>query len=421
MKAEIITIGDEILIGQIVDTNSAWIAQKLNEAGFTVQRKFSIGDSEGKIRQAVAEGMGNADIVITTGGLGPTKDDITKTTLAEIFGGEMVRDEAMYRRNEQALAIRGVEYTDLNKAQSMVPSPCTPLFNEHGTAPGLWFERGAKVLIALPGVPFEMKELMKSEVMPRLNSHFNRSNVVHKTAITYGMAESILSDTIEDWEDALPEYLHLAYLPSPSQIRLRLSAYDVDAEMATQEIERQFSALEKLIPNYFIGYGDDTLASVTGDMLRIMGATLSVAESCTGGALSAKFTAIAGASDYFAGSVVSYSNDVKANVLGVSRKTLGLYGAVSGQVAEQMAEGVRRICGTNYALATTGIAGPSGGNDENPVGTVWIGLATPEKTVSKKFVYSKLREQNIERFAATAINMLRLELFEKRQATQKHK
>lgn len=410
MKAEIITIGDEILIGQIVDTNSAWISEKLNEAGFTVLRKQSIGDESEEITRTIENALEEADIVVTTGGLGPTKDDITKTTLAAIFGGEMVRDEATYLRNEQALAARGIEYTALNKAQSMVPSSSKALFNAHGTAPGMWFERGAKVLVALPGVPFEMKELIKAEVMPRLDAHFNHSTVIHKTAITYGLAESILADTIADWEDDLPKYLHLAYLPSASKIRLRLSAYDVPDTEARHEIERQFSELRKIIPNYFLGFGDDTLASVTGDILRRAGATLSVAESCTGGALSAQFTAISGASDYFAGGVVSYNNDVKANVLGVSHDSLKRYGAVSSEVAEQMAEGVRRICGTDYAIATTGIAGPSGGSKEEPIGTVWIAVATPEKTFSKKFVYSKLREQNIERFAATAINMLRMEI-----------
>lgn len=413
MKAEIITIGDEILIGQIVDTNSAWIAEKLNEEGFTVLRKQSIGDDRDEITRTIAAALEVADIVITTGGLGPTKDDITKTTLAEMFGGEMVRDDAMYRRNELALAARGVEYTELNKAQSMVPSSCTVLFNAHGTAPGMWFGRGKKVLVALPGVPFEMKELMQSEVMPRLASQFSHCTVIHKTAITYGLAESILADKISDWEDSLPPYLHLAYLPSPAQIRLRLSAYDVSGETVGKEIDERFKTLEKLIQEYFIGYGNDTLASVTGEMLRNAEATLSVAESCTGGALSARFTAIAGASDYFAGGVVSYSNDVKVDVLGVSHETLEKYGAVSSEVAEQMAEGVRRICGTAYALSTTGIAGPSGGSDDKPVGTVWIALATPEKTVSQKFVYSKLREQNIERFTATAINILRLELLKK--------
>lgn len=410
MKVEIITIGDEILIGQIVDTNSAWISEKMNEAGFTVLRKLSIGDDRAEITTAVSEALTVADIVLVTGGLGPTKDDITKSTLREFFGGEMIRNEATYRRNEEVLAARGVDYNELNKGQSLVPSSCTVLFNPHGTAPGMWFERDGKVLVSMPGVPFEMKEMMNGEVLPRLAERFNHSGVVHKTAITYGLAESILAETISDWEDSLPPYLHLAYLPSASQIRLRLSAYDVEETKVRGEIDAQFEKLKRIIPEYFIGFGDDTPVSVTGEMLRRAGKTLAVAESCTGGALSAKFTAVAGASDYFLGGVVSYSNEVKAGVLGVSYYTLDKFGAVSSEVAIQMAEGVRRVCGSDYALSTTGIAGPGGGSDEKPVGTIWIALATPHKTVSQKFVFSQLREQNIERFAATAINMLRMEL-----------
>lgn len=410
MNTEIITIGDEILIGQIVDTNSAWIAARLNEAGFTVTRKLSIGDNREEIVTAVDGALAKSDAVIITGGLGPTKDDITKLTLAEMFGGRMVRDEETYIRNERTLTARGIEYNELNRGQAMVPDTATVLQNLHGTAPGMWFERDGKIVVSLPGVPFEMKELMTAEVLPRLLTYFKQGKVVHRTAITFGLAESVLAATIAPWEDALPEYLHLAYLPSPSQIRLRLSAYDIKSDSEEAEIDRRFKELERMIPEYFIGYEDDTVASAAAALLRKAGATLAVAESCTGGALSASFTSMAGASDYFLGGVVSYSNDVKANVLGVSRDTLERYGAVSEETAVEMADGVRRLCGADYALSTTGIAGPTGGSEDKPVGTVWIGLATPNGTTARKFVFSKLRPQNIERFATAAANMLRLEL-----------
>lgn len=409
MKTEIITIGDEILIGQIVDTNSAWIAEQLNIAGFTVVRKLSVGDTREAILGALDEALASADAVILTGGLGPTKDDITKTTLAERFGGRMVRDEATYIRNERILTARGIDYNDLNKGQALVPDTAVVLQNLHGTAPGMWFEAEGKVVVSLPGVPFEMKELMSAEVLPRLLDRFGSHRIIHRTAITFGLAESVLAATIAPWEEALPATLHLAYLPSPSQVRLRLSAYDVDGDEA-QEIDRQFRRLEELIPDYFIGYGDDTVFSAAARLLSSRGATLSIAESCTGGALSAAFTAIPGASVYLQGSVVSYSNDVKSHVLKVSDRDLRHFGAVSEPVACQMAEGVRRLCGTDYALATTGIAGPDGGSEEKPVGTVWIALATPEGVSARRFVFGQLRAQNIERAAANAANMLRVAL-----------
>ena len=410
MKAEIITIGDEILIGQIVDTNSAWLSGKLNDIGFTVTRKLTVGDSAEEIRYALEEAMSACELVVTTGGLGPTKDDITKLTLADWFGCGMKRDEDTYERNRRVLEARGVDYNELNKAQSMVPECCEALPNYNGTAPGMWFERDGKVLVSLPGVPFEMKVLTEDTVIPRLFKEFVLKKIVHRTAITFGLAESVLAATIAGWEDALPTWMHLAYLPSPSQIRLRLSAYDIDGRSEEEEIDRQFSALEKIIPDYVIGYGDETVASATARLLENKGATLSVAESCTGGALSAAFTAMAGASDYFLSGVVSYTNAVKSDVLGVSAETLEKYGAVSRRTAEEMALGVKKLCGSDYAIATTGVAGPSGGTPENPVGTVWIAVTAPEGVFSKKFVFGKLRQQNIERATATAINILRLTL-----------
>ncbi len=413
MKADIITIGDEILIGQIVDTNSVWMAQRLGEIGLSVRRKYSIGDRREEIVSAVEESLKASEVVLITGGLGPTKDDITKKVLAEIFHSTLVRHEETYERVERMMTARGIEFNELNKSQALVPECCTVLPNHKGTAPGMWFEREGRVVVSLPGVPFEMEHLMTESVLPRLKDHFNLQSVVHRTAITYGLAESMMAERIAEWEDSLPDYLHLAYLPSPSQLRLRLSAYDVDAEQAAREIDVRFEALMPLLGDHFVGWESDTLQSVVAQILTTRGETLAAAESCTGGALSAKFTAMSGASDYFWGAVVSYDNSVKENVLGVSHNDIETHGAVSEQVARQMAEGVRRVCGTTYGVATTGIAGPSGGSEEKPVGTVWMAVAGPKGTVAQMKVHGRLRAQNIDRASSAAINLLRLYLLDR--------
>ena len=410
MKVDIITIGDEILIGQIVDTNSAWMSQRLGEIGASVRRKYSVGDVASEIRGAIEESLSVADVVITTGGLGPTKDDITKRVLAEMFDCELVRDEDTYARVERMMALRGIEFNELNKAQALVPEGCRVLPNHKGTAPGMWFEREGRVVVCLPGVPFEMEALMTESVLPLLQERFNLSAVVHRTAITYGLAESMLAERIAAWESALPEFLHLAYLPSPSQLRLRLSAYDVEREVAERAIDEQFSLLMPLLGDLFVGWNGATVQSAVAEMLIAKGQTLAAAESCTGGALSAKFTAMNGASSYFMGGVVSYSNEVKNRVLGVRAEDLETYGAVSEPVARQMAEGVRRVCGTTWGVSTTGIAGPTGGTPDKPVGTVWMAVAGPNGTKALCLNHGRLRAQNIEKAAAAAINMLRKEL-----------
>lgn len=410
MKADIITIGDEILIGQIIDTNSAWIAARLGEIGVSIRRKYSIGDRREEIISAVEESMAKAEITIITGGLGPTKDDITKRVLAEIFNSPMVCHTETYERVERMMAARGIAFNDLNKGQAMVPECCTVLANHKGTAPGMWFERNGRVVVSLPGVPFEMEGLMIESVLPLLTRHFELSSVVHRTAITYGLAESMMAELIAPWEDALPPHLHLAYLPSPSQLRLRLSAYDVDKEQAEREFDEQFAKLIPILGDYFVGWGDTTVQSAVAEILVERGETLASAESCTGGVIASKFTAMSGASEYFWGGVVSYDNSVKENVLGVSRHNLETYGAVSEQVAREMAEGVRRLCGTTYGVATTGVAGPTGGSPDKPVGTVWVAVATPTHTIAKLFQHGKVRAVNIERAATAAINLLRLEL-----------
>lgn len=410
MQAEIITIGDELLIGQVVDTNSAWLGSTLGDDGIKVIQITSVQDHAAQIVQAVNDALSRADIVLMTGGLGPTKDDITKKTLAEMFGMKLVRNEQVYEMVGKQLALRGIAFTELNQGQALVPDGCTVLPNRNGTAPGMWFERDGKVLISMPGVPFEMKALVKDEVLPRLRKHFALDANVHRTIITFGLAESILADTIASWEEALPPYLHLAYLPSALCIRLRLSAYEIDRQKAEQEIESQIGKLSKVIPHYIIGSEDDSLESVTGTLLKTRGETLATAESCTGGNIAHRFTAMPGASEYFKGGVVAYSNEVKIALLGVDPESLNRYGAVSQSVAEQMAEGVRRATGATYGISTTGIAGPTGGTPEKPVGTVWMAVATPNGVFSRRMVFGSVRSQNIERASSNCINLLRLQL-----------
>lgn len=414
MKAQIITIGDEILIGQIVDTNAAYISRALNSVGVVVTERLSIGDDRDRIIEALDTSLSQCDMVITTGGLGPTKDDITKKTLAEYFHSELVCDKEVYAHVKKMLEERGIEFNELNQGQALVPACCTVLPNMKGTAPGMWFERDGKVVVSLPGVPFEMEALMQEEVLPRLAEHFSLKQIVHRTMITTGLAESMLAKRIEAWENALPPYIKLAYLPSPSQVRLRLSAYEVDGRKVGEEIDRLFSQLEKIIPQYVVGYQNESIYTSVHKMLLRKGLTLATAESCTGGAIAAHFTSQAGASGYFLCGVVSYSNEAKHNVLGVDMSDIERYGAVSRPVVEQMAEGARRISGADYAVATSGIAGPTGGTPDKPVGTVWMAVATPSGVRSQVKILGSAREQVIERATSTVMAMLRDAIIEQR-------
>ncbi len=407
MNATVITIGDEILIGQIVDTNSVSIAKRLNAAGIVVREKRSIGDDRAQIAESVERALRETQLVILTGGLGPTKDDITKKTLAELFRSPMRRDERVADHVARMLAERGIAFNDLNRAQAEVPACCTVLFNAHGTAPGMWFERDGRVLVSLPGVPFEMEHLMQDEVMPRLRARFALREIVHRTLITAGLAESMLAERIAAWESALPPYLKLAYLPNPGAVRLRLSAYEVDGASVAQEIEQRFEALRRLIPEYVVGFETASVQELVHRTLVERGRTLAVAESCTGGTIAARFTAMPGASAYFRCGVVAYSNEAKRDLLGVDAEALARYGAVSEQVAHQMAEGVRRVAGADYAVATTGIAGPAGGSPEKPVGTVWIAVATPSGTTAVVKRCGTDRGQIVDRASAFAIGLLR--------------
>ena len=414
MKAQIITIGDEILIGQIVDTNAAYISRALNSVGVVVTERLSIGDDRDRIIEALDTSLSQCDMVITTGGLGPTKDDITKKTLAEYFHSELVCDKEVYAHVQKMLEERGIEFNELNQGQALVPACCTVLPNMKGTAPGMWFERDGKVVVSLPGVPFEMEALMQEEVLPRLAEHFSLKQIVHRTMITTGLAESMLAKRIEAWENALPPYIKLAYLPSPSQVRLRLSAYEVDGRKVGEEIDRLFSQLEKIIPQYVVGYQNESIYTSVHKMLLRKGLTLATAESCTGGAIAAHFTSQVGASGYFLCGVVSYSNEAKHNVLGVDMSDIERYGAVSRPVVEQMAEGARRISGADYAVATSGIAGPTGGTPDKPVGTVWMAVATPSGVRSQVKILGSAREQVIERATSTVVAMLRDAIIEQR-------
>lgn len=412
INATIITIGDEILIGQIVDTNSASISRHLNKAGITVTEKLSIGDSAEQITSSLNQALERTNIVIITGGLGPTKDDITKHTLARFFSSQMREDEAVARHVKSMLEARGIVYNELNHSQAMVPEKCQVLFNHHGTAPGMWFEdeRG-HVAISLPGVPFEMEHLMEDEVMPRLKARFTLRANIHRTMITSGLPESMLAERIAQWEDALPKGLKLAYLPSPNIVRLRLSAYDRDdADSTRKEIEVQFDKLYHIIPEHIVGFEDASVQALVHDLLTQHHLTLATAESCTGGTIASRFTAMSGSSQYFLCGVVSYSNEAKRDVLGVNYDDIMTYGAVSETVVRQMAEGARRISGADYAISTSGIAGPTGGSKEKPVGTVWMAVATPTHTISMMRNSGTDRSQIINRASAYAIEMLYNEL-----------
>lgn len=417
MQAEIITIGDEILIGQIIDSNSAFMATLLNLNGVSVKQISSVSDNAEHIMKALDEAKGRADIILITGGLGPTKDDITKKTLARYFGTAMRFDEEAYQDVVNVFTYFGKEITPINRLQAEVPEICTVIRNPNGTAPGMWFDVDGKVFVSMPGVPHEMKAMMKDSVIPKILKRFKLPYIVHKTVLTQGNGESFLAEIIADWENSLAEVgIKLAYLPSPGmKVRLRLSAVGNDKEALNAVVDKKIEELKPLISEYIYGYevfGEEveTLEQMVGKLLRDKKKTLSTAESCTGGYISHLITKVPGCSDYYAGSIISYSNEVKEAELGVSKELLDKRGAVCQPVVEQMADLVRKKLKTDYSLACSGIAGPSGGTDNKPVGTVWIALATPEKVISEKFLFGKNRERNIQLTANAALNMLKKEL-----------
>ena len=410
MNAEIINIGDELLIGQVVNTNASWLASEMNKAGISVVQITTIADDDHAIKTALDHAAERAQVVIVSGGLGPTKDDITKKSLAEYFNSEMVFDEGTFENVKKIFEARHYQVTEVNKMQALIPEKCIPLQNNNGTAPGMWFEKDDKVFVSLPGVPYEMKALFSEQVLVRLAQRFEMGAIVHKTIMTTGVGESFLAAKIKDWENNLPAHIKLAYLPQPGIVRLRLSAKGPDKKALEQELDQLTEAFKQIVPEVIFGYDDILLEEAVGNLLKGKGKTVATAESCTGGYLAHLITSIPGSSDYFMGSIISYSNDVKMNQLGVSSDDLEKHGAVSQEVIEQMAKGARERLKTDYALATSGIAGPDGGTEEKPVGTVWISLAGPDGVISQRFHFGEHRGRNIRRSALAALNMLRLEL-----------
>jgi len=411
MNAEIITIGDEILIGQILDSNSKWIAEQLNTIGVSVYQITSIQDEKQHILKAVKEAQSNCDIVIITGGLGPTKDDITKLTLVEYFNDSLVLNEEIVEQIKEMFAKMKYPFTLVNKQQALIPSKCIPLKNELGTAPGMWFEDNAKILISLPGVPNEMKGLIQNSVLPKLTEIFKLPYIYHKTILTYGMGESMVAERIENWENNLPVYIKLAYLPSYGKLRLRLTAKGIDDQKLKQGIDNEVDKLFKLIPDIIVGFEDnETIEVALGRLLSNKKQTLATAESCTGGNIAKKITSIAGSSNYFVGSIVAYHQSIKIQELNVDAELIAKYSVVSAQVAEAMAKGIQQKFNTSYAIATTGNAGPTKDNTDKTVGTVFIAIATPTTVFSEEFFFGKPREKVIERASNKALELLRKEI-----------
>lgn len=412
MQAEIITIGDEILIGQIVDTNSAWMAKELNGIGINIGKITSISDQETDIVTSLKQAMERVSLVLITGGLGPTNDDITKKTLSDFFGMNLVQNDLLYAKIKQRLADRGIPMNRFNREQSLVPEGVRIITNNHGSAPCMWFEKEGKVVISMPGVPFEMKGIMQDHVLESLAQHFSTPVILHKTIMTEGIGESVLAEMLADWEANLPNCVKLAYLPSPGLVRLRMSLTSDNENELERIIEEQLNKLKKIIPANIFGYDDYPIELTVAKLLSDKGKTLGTAESCTGGNIAHLITSHAGSSSYFKGSIVAYSNEVKENILQVNVADLEKYGAVSQEVVEQMAMGAKKLLNTDYAIATSGIAGPDGGTEEKPVGTVWIAVAGPEEVISHKFDLYKNRERNIRVASLNALNMLR-KIFEK--------
>lgn len=410
--ADIITIGDEILIGQIIDTNSSWIASELNKIGIKIRRKFSIADTMDSITEALDESVTKANLVIFTGGLGPTKDDVTKKALSDYFHSALKCDEETLQRITNFFMSRNRELTEANRLQAYIPECAEALPNHWGTAPGMLFEKNGCLIFSLPGVPYEMKEIMNHSVLKKLTEKFSLRPILHKTFLTQGIPESFLMLLIKDWEDSLPKHLGLAYLPSPGQVKLRLTNYQPD-ENSNKELEHFAEELHRIIGDKIFGYENDTLEIVIVSLLKQKGATLSFAESCSGGYLAHKLTSVPGSSAVFHGSIVAYSYDIKSSMLGVSEKDLAENGAVSEVVVRQMAEGVRKMMKSDYAISASGIAGPDGGVEGKPVGTVWIAIAHPDGVFVKKFLFGNDRLRNIEQTFLYAFEALRLILLGK--------
>jgi len=406
-QAELISIGDELLIGQVVNTNAAWMAERLNLIGIPVVQATTIGDDAATIKKTIQESFERADIVLITGGLGPTKDDITKKTLAEFYQSGWKHDIEVENHVRAMFEKRGYTLSDVNLAQADLPEKCTVLMNKMGTAPGMWFEENEKILVSMPGIPYEMKYLMEVEVIPRIQSKFGNQIIVHRTVLTQGVGESVIAAQIEDWENALPRYMKLAYLPSPGCVRLRLSAFGNNQETIKNQVDAQVALLYDMIGDLIFGEGIETLPSVIHQIFKSKNLTLSTAESCTGGLLAQKITALEGASIFFKGAAIVYSNEMKVKLIGVNSETIEKFGAVSQETVQEMLTGALKTFESDYAIATSGFAGPVGGNELNPVGTIYIGIANDQKTIIKKLQLGNNRERNIEIASLSALQLLR--------------
>lgn len=415
MLAEIITIGDEILIGQIVDTNSAFIAKELNKIGVGVYQITSVQDERIHILQALEDAKKRVQIVIVTGGLGPTKDDITKHVFCEFFNDTLVVDQGVLRHVEELFAkyITSTPISDINRKQALVPSKATVLKNEYGTAPGMWMSSEETVFISLPGVPFEMKSLLKNAVLPKITSDFERPHILHKTLVTYGLGESAIADKIEDWENSLPSFVKLAYLPSLGRVRLRLSAKGTDPRVLEETVDGEMKKLQPLIGDIMYGFEDEeTLEEVVAKLFTRYKKSLATAESCTGGRIAQQLTALPGASAYFKGSIVSYATETKVEVLKVPQELIDQYSVVSAEVASAMAENVRQLLKSDFAIATTGNAGPTKGDSDADIGTVYIAIASPTGTKVEKFSMGNHRVRIVQKTVNKALELLQKEILE---------
>jgi nicotinamide-nucleotide amidase len=410
MKAEIITIGDELLIGQTVDTNSAFMGAELSALGFTIVQITSISDKREMILSTLKEKAGKADVVLITGGLGPTSDDITKQTLCEFFETRLIINAEVLKGIEKMMARRNYPLNENNRKQAEVPETCRVLSNAAGTAPGMWFEKNGTIFISMPGVPYEMKYIMTEHVIPELKKRFTSQHIIHRNIMTYGTFEAKLAETLTDFEAGLPDNIKLAYLPSAGVIKLRLTGTGSNRDDLSKAIEKQVSKLYKTIPYLIYGENEESLEMVVGRLLVQKGQSICTAESCTGGEISHLITSVPGSSRYFKGSVIAYANSVKTKLLGVPEEIIDKYGAVSKETVEIMASRTRDLFDTDFAVATSGIAGPEGGTTEKPVGTIWISVSSRQKNIVEKFTYGNDRVINIRRFSYAALNLLRKQI-----------
>ncbi len=408
--AELLTIGDEILYGQIVDTNSQWMSVELDKVGIKVIRKTTVGDVESEILSAFAEAEKRADIILITGGLGPTSDDLTKPLLAKYFNCDLKINEEALNEVTEFFKSRGRELTEINRQQAALPTACEKITNPNGTAPGMWFNKNGKIFMSMPGVPHEMKKMMIDSVLPKLKQTFKTPVIHHKVIRTIGVGESFLAEKISDWEKSLPEHIKLAYLPSLGEVKLRLTSFGDSVEKMEAEATDLTEKLKTYVGQFIFGYGDDPIEVVIGNTLREKKLTLSVAESCTGGYLSHLITSVPGCSDYFLGSMIPYAYEIKMRQLGVKPETLEKYGAVSEPTISEMANVVRARFNTDIGVATSGIAGPGGATPDKPVGTVWIAYSDKHQTVTKKLQLSKERMLNIRMASVAVLNLIRLSL-----------